>query len=390
MRIAVATDIYLPQLSGVADSIDLLARTLLARGHTVQIYAPDVPGATPDARVLRRPAWSVPGSGGGLMLVSPFGLPAGLRRFRPDIVHAHTFSTVGLAAAAAARRLRIPLVGTDHTFPADYLHYLRLDYRPFRNTVRRLSALYYNRCAFVTGPSRSILTELRAYGLSRPSGVISNPIPGDLFHPLDGRAELRARLGLRGRAILIFGRIAVEKNLGLALDVVARVAAETEAELVVIGDGPYRSAFEARAAALGLGDRTRMLGVLRGAPLVEAINACDAFLTTSLSETQSMAMLQAMACALPVVAVEAGGLGEYVHDGISGFLVDPADPRGLARRLLELLGDAERARAMGRAAAQTARRFDPGAITARFEKVYASVAAGRATHLQDELDGEAV
>ncbi len=376
MRIALATDIYLPQLSGVADSVDSLARTLIARGHAVRVYAPDLPGAAADPKVCRRPAWTVPGSGGGLAVVSPFGMLPDLRRFAPDLVHTHTFSTVGLAALAAARRLRVPIVGTDHTFPADYLHYLRLDFAPFRYAVRRLAALYYERCAHVTGPSRSVLTELEAYGLSRPSSVVSNPIPADVFRPCADKPALKARLGLRAPTVLLFGRIAVEKNLEVALEVFARAASGAEAVLAVVGDGPHREAFAARAAALGLGERVRMFGVLRGAELVDTLNACDVYLTTSLSDTQSMTMLQAMACGLPVVAARAGGLVEYVEDGRSGVLVDPKDTEGFARALGELLADPERRGRMGLAARADTGRYGPDNVARRFEAIYAAATAG--------------
>ena len=193
MRIALATDIYLPQISGVADSVDLLARTLLGRGHAVRIYAPELPGAEPDPIVLRRPAWALPGSGGGLALVAPFGVLGDLRRFGPDIIHTHSSSTIGLAAMVAARRLGRPLVGTDHTFPADYLHYVGLDYAPVRFAARKAAALYYNRCAYVTTPSRSLLSELEEHGLRRPAAVVSTTFPRRSSDPC--RSVPRSRRG---------------------------------------------------------------------------------------------------------------------------------------------------------------------------------------------------
>jgi glycosyltransferase involved in cell wall biosynthesis len=377
MRIALATDIYLPQISGVADSVDLLARTLLGRGHAVRIYAPELPGAAPDPIVRRLPAWVLPGSGGGLALVAPFGVLGDLRRFGPDIVHTHSFSTIGLAAMVAARRLGRPLVGTDHTFPADYLHYVGLDYAPVRFAARKAAALYYNRCAYVTTPSRSLLSELEDHGLCRPAAVVSNHIPAQIFRPLPQRAALRARLGLRRPTLLLFGRIAVEKNLDFALEVFARVCQTMDLDLVVVGDGPYRAGFEARLRARGLAAQVRMFGVLRGAPLVEAINACDVFLTTSQSETQSMTMLQAMACGLPVVAARAGGLVEYVEDGRSGFLVDPEDPQAFVPPILALLHDPDLRARMSRAALASTAAFDPETITARFEEIYRGLVDAR-------------
>ena len=109
MRVAIATDVYLPQLSGIADSIDTLARELRNLGHVVRIYAPRVANADDLADVRRLPAWSPPGSGGGLQLVVPFGIVADTRAFRPDVIHVHMFGAIGWAGVYAGRRLGVPL-----------------------------------------------------------------------------------------------------------------------------------------------------------------------------------------------------------------------------------------------------------------------------------------
>src|SRR3954471_11053733 len=104
MRIAIATDVYLPQLSGIADSIDTLASELRKAGHAVRIYAPRVVHAEDLADVRRLPAWSLPGSPGGLQIVLPFGMLADMRVLQPDVVHVHMFGAVGWAGVYAARR----------------------------------------------------------------------------------------------------------------------------------------------------------------------------------------------------------------------------------------------------------------------------------------------
>jgi glycosyltransferase involved in cell wall biosynthesis len=121
----------------------------------------------------------------------------------------------------------------------------------------------------------------------------------------------------------------------------------------------------------GLSERSRFLGVRRGLDLVEVINACDAYLITSRSETQSMTMLQAAACGLPVVAVRAGGLPEYVKHSVSGYLVEPDDRAGCASFLGRLLVDPDLARRFGRAGRDHVSQFSPVAVTKQFEAVYA-------------------
>lgn len=372
MRIAICTDIFLPQLSGISDSIEIIAEELRKRGHLVRIYAPQLPGAVNDAYTVRFASYLIPGSGGGLALVFPFGGLRDIRQFKPDIIHTQTFSTVGAFAAWAARRLQVPLVGTDHTLPAEYLHYLKLDIAPFRFLVRRAAAKYYSRCTFVAAPSEKLIEQLRLYGMTRPAMVISNPIKSSLFRPLKDRAHLKRKLGIGAEAVLLFGRVAKEKDLDLALDVSARVMASRDTELVVIGDGPYRQELEAETRRRCIAERCHFPGALRGEELVEAINACEVYLITSQSETQSMTMLQASACSLPVVAVRSGGLPEYVQEEVTGYVVDADDRDGLVDRIVKLLQDRQLACQMGLKGREFVNRFSPEATTDRVLEVYAA------------------
>lgn len=368
MRIAICSDQYLPLLSGLVDSIDTLSRELRARGHAVRIYAPTLPGAERDENACRFPSWTLPGSGGAMIVALPLGAMADMRAFKPDVIHTHLAGVTGFFALYASRRFAIPLVGTDHTLPADYLHYAKLNFPPFPYLVRKFSAWYYNRCAFVTTPGGSVLQELHDYGMKRPSRIVSNPLPTRLFRPLWQKDELKKKFGIGERAVLIFGRIAKEKNLDFAVGVFARVGKETE--LVFIGDGPYRGELEKKIREQGLQSRVRFLGILRGEPLVEAINACDACLITSTSETQSLTTVQALACGLPVVAANAGGLKEYVRHGEAGYLVEPDDEAAFVERLSSLLGDPDTLARFGRDARESVLHLSPERIASEFETVY--------------------
>src|SRR4029079_19156106 len=115
---------------------------------------------------------------------------------------------------------------------------------------------------------------------------------------------------------------------------------------------------------------TRFLGELHGEPLNEAINACDVYLITSKSETQSMTMLQASAAGVPVVAVRAGGLPEYVIDGLTGYLVEEHDRVRFVDLMLTLLRDRALARAVGAQGRRFVEKFSPAAIAATFAAIY--------------------
>lgn len=369
MRIAICTDQYLPMISGLVDSIDILARQLQKNGHEVRIYAPNLPGSRPDENVFRFKSFAIPGSGGTMIVNLPFGAMRDIQKFKPDIVHTHLFGIAGFFAWRAARKLKVPFVATDHTFPADYLHYLKLQWGPFPYLVRKFAAWFHNRCDFVTVPSENLKKELKDYGLYRPTKIISNHVPADLFRPLF-KEECKEKIGLSGKAILIFGRIAKEKSLEVALEVFKEVKEKTNTELIFVGDGPYRKEIEKKVQEMKLEPNVRFLGVLRGEKLVEAVNACDVFLMTSTSENQPMSMLQAMSCGLPLIVANAGGPPEYVEEGKSGYIVEPKDIQTFAARIITTLENGEHAAAMGERGRVISLQFSPEAITKQFEEVY--------------------
>ncbi len=370
MRIAICTDQYLPMLSGLVDSVETLAIELRLQGHAVRIYAPGMPGSVPEENVVRFPAWAVPGSRGGAFISIPLGAMTDMRAFRPDIVHTHLFGGVGLFAWYAARCLHVPLIGTDHTFPADYLY--DLNFWPFPYLARKYAAWFYGRCDLVTTPSERMLEELRIYGMKKPARIISNPIVR-AFRPLTNKSELKKKRGIDGHAILIFGRIAKEKNLDFALKVFSQVATHSDVELIFIGDGPLRDTLEQRVRKETFSDRIRFLGILRGEALVEAINACDVVLITSTSESQSMTLLQAMACGLPTVVARAGGLPEYVWDDVSGYVVPPTETKIFADRLMTILEDPLLAKNLGDAGRRSVVPYTPGTIAKQFLEIYGAL-----------------
>lgn len=380
MRIAICSDQYLPLLSGIADSIDTLAHELRRKGHVVRIYAPTLPctGASllcekEDENVCRFPSWTIPGSGNSMVIALPLGALKDMRMFAPDIIHTHLAGITGLFAFYASRRLSVPLVGTDHTLPADYLHYAKLNFQPFIYLVRKFSAWYYNQCVFVTTPGDTVLRELKDYGMKRPSRVISNPLQMQLFRPLAEKSELKKKFGIGNRSILIFGRIAKEKNLNFAIDVFAEVRKDCEVELVFIGDGPYHNELEKKILEQCLQSRVRFLGVLRGKSLVEAVNACDVCLITSIYETQSLTTIQSLACGLPVVAANVSGPAEYVRHGETGYLIEPTNRAAFAERLTKLLDEPDLAKDFGRNARKSISHFSSEHIASEFEAIYKDV-----------------
>ena len=367
LRIAIITDQYPPQLSGVADSTAALEKELLARGHEIRTFAPRLDHAVLPKHVVPLTTYSF---GSGMFnLVLPFNLFRALREFKPDVVHIQSIGVAAGIGIICAKRLNIPLVAGYHGSPVDYLKYFYLDVPLMRRVVCRAAAWYFNHADVVVAPSYAALLEPKAFGLRSVTEVISNPID-TIFRALNNREALKNKWGIGPRAIAVFGRIAREKNLDHTVHVCAEVAQKLDITLVFIGDGPYRRQLERLLSESGLKPYTRILGRLSGENLVEAINACELMLTSSTMEAQGMAILQSSACALPVVGARAGGVPEYIQDTITGFVVDPADTKTYVRRIIELLESPSSAHALGEAGMLFAKKFNPEQVAAQYEGAY--------------------
>ncbi|MBU1863221.1 MAG: glycosyltransferase family 4 protein [Candidatus Omnitrophica bacterium] len=115
--------------------------------------------------------------------------------------------------------------------------------------------------------------------------------------------------------------------------------------LLVIGDGEERNSLEDKVQQLGLVDNVRFLGFRDD--VFELLHALDIFVLASLNEGLGKAILEAMACGKPVIASRTGGVPEVVRDGVTGILVPPGDSESLARTLLSLMGNKEKAQELG-------------------------------------------
>jgi glycosyltransferase involved in cell wall biosynthesis len=370
MRIAMVTDQYLPQIGGVADSIAILEKGLRAEGHEVQIYAPNLPKSVPDSNVVRLPTLTLYGD--MFNFVAPLGLTRMLRSSKPDVVHAQAVGLASLAAVLAARRLRIPLVGTCHGFPSDYLKYFYLDVAPIRYLADKATAWFFDACDAVTAPTQAPLDKLRDCGMTKPrhEAVVSNAIDLAMFTHMSDKGMLKEKYNIPEKALLFFGRLAREKNFSYAIDLFGEIALRTDATLIVVGDGPDRAVFEAEIKAHGLEARTKMMGFRRGAELVEIINACDVLCVTGLLEAQAMTILQAMQCGLPTVGLKAGGVAEVIEDDVTGYLIEPSDCDGFVNRCVELLNNPLLRQNFGEAAREQVQLYSPQHIARQFVTVY--------------------
>ena len=189
-----------------------------------------------------------------------------------------------------------------------------------------------------------------------------------------GRARVRAEWGV-GDDEVVIGAVAnyrPQKGYPDLLSAARTVIDEgLPVRFVAIGQGPLEGEIKRRHAELALGDRFRLLGYHPNPFAVLA--GCDVFVMASLYEGYSVALMEALAMALPVVATSVGGVPDAIGDGKEGLIVPPGRPELLARALLELVGDAERRKQMASAAWARAARYDIGVAVRRIESAYRDV-----------------
>jgi glycosyltransferase involved in cell wall biosynthesis len=313
-------------------------------------------------------------------------LRLGLAAFRPDVVHTHA-SKAGTLGRLAARGLpdarRIARV---HTFHG---HVLEGYFPPWIGALlRRHEASLARETDRIVAVSHATAEDLLRLGVAREDALVVVP-PGIELDPLLAIAPLdavgrhsgalRGPLGLSEGALVagVVGRLAPVKRPELALAVFALLAERHPAlELVFLGDGAERAPLEARIRALpgALARRVHLFGARSG---MDALLAdLDLVLLTSRSEGLPVALIEAAAAALPVVATDVGGVGELVAHERTGFLGKSADE--LAFGLDRLIGAPLERAAMGRRARlRVAGRHSAVALAERLEALYLAVLAER-------------
>jgi N-acetyl-alpha-D-glucosaminyl L-malate synthase BshA len=217
---------------------------------------------------------------------------------------------------------------------------------------------------------------LEDFGITRGIEVIPNFVNCDVYTPFTDeavRAEARKRFAKDGEAILIhLSNFRPVKRVVDVVKIFARVVREVPAQLVLVGDGPDRSAAEWLAHELGIHERIHFLG--KQERVNELLAMADLMVMPSELESFGLAALEAMACKVPAVATRVGGVPELIDDGVTGLLFPVAALDAMAAGIITLLQNRDRLETMRDAARKTARtRFCATKIVPRYVQYYETV-----------------
>jgi len=403
LNIGIFTESYTPYVNGVTVSVTTFAESLRRRGHTVHIFTPFMPGYEDnDPFVHRYPSvrfnwlWlqyepdyvMAIGRAPGLQYILRWFFRAEVFKLRErgvldryiedlplDLIHTQSPFAMGAEGRRWANRKRIPHISTFHTLYTEYTHYTPFIPRPISlRFILNWTRKQYNTASVVIAPTESARDVLRSWGVHRPISILATGIHIGDFQGGD-RAGTREKLEIPADALALLyaGRMAPEKNIPLLLDAFRTVRAKRpDAVLVFAGGGPDMELTRKVVAEGGYADCVRFPGYIPHEKMRDYYAAADVMTCPSHTETQGLALCEAMAAGLPFISVESPGALSVVPQGYLDYLI-PADADTMADRVLSLAGDpAERARLadLGR---ETAHLFSAETAGEKLLKIYGSV-----------------
>lgn len=354
MKILLLSDSYSPLVNGVVSSVTTLQRSLLAQGHDVRVLAcGDRRGASFDGDVYRLPSIGLNAIYPDLRLARPMDrkVLGSIIQWGPDVVHSHTEFVAFFWARKLADQLGSPHVHTYHTVYEDYTHYFCPSRVWGRKFVSQFSRRVLERTDLAIAPTRKVEALLADYGVTTPIRVIPTGVDLTRFVPASGEArlslaplahgargpgrramraepavsrsrpDLRRRLGISDDepVILFVGRLAQEKNLTETFTLLSHLPRALRWRCVVVGDGPHATQLQHVVFKLGLGERVLFTGGVDPAVVGDYYRLGDVFVSSSISETQGLTYLEALASGLPLLCRADPALEDVVVDDVNGY-----------------------------------------------------------------------
>jgi phosphatidyl-myo-inositol alpha-mannosyltransferase len=357
VRIALVCPYAWEAAGGVQVHVRNLSARLRERGHRTTVLAPTIAAPSgAEVRSIGRPI-RVPYRG----TVAPIA-PLSYRRtrralaaLRPDVVHVHEPLTPS-ASMYAALAAEGPVVATVHAY---------LDRSMAMELAAPILRRIWRRVDVGVAVSEAAASFLRRAVPDAAPEIVPNGVDVEAFADAEPRRDLPA-----GRRILWVNRLDAQKGFPIAVAAFSKaLAAVPEAVLVVVGDGKDREALgllteSARA-------RVNMRGAASNDEVPSYHAACEVFVSPAVGqESFGIAVVEAMAAGLPVVATDIPGYREVVSDGTEGLLVPPRDPEALAAGLVRVLTEPGLAARLSGAGRERARAFDWPVVVDRLEQLY--------------------
>lgn len=313
MRIAIFTETYFPFISGVVTHIQTLKEGLEAEGHQVLIVTlnPKAKHHYVKDNILYCPAISLKKIY-GYGIANPLNLQrlSIVKKFNPDIIHVQTEFTMGIFGLFTADKLKVPVVYTLHTMYDDYVFYLfpekmgRFAQPAAHAYIRKVAS----KSTSIIGPSVKVAEYLRRCGVNRHVDIIPNTVDLTAFMAenvdVNKIEKVKKELSINTNDVVLcfVGRLGKEKSIDVLIDYFAKeYLGRGQYKLIIIGDGPEKAVLSEQINRLKVQKQVFLLGRIEHDELPAYYHACDLFSTASLTEMNSISMLEATASGLYTV-----------------------------------------------------------------------------------------
>lgn len=296
-----------------------------------------------------------------------------------DIVHTHFDIPPGpLAGLRYAKKKNVPLIVTYH---GDWVE-------SYGGLIRRVGVAFHNKylvdkvlsyADVIISPSDCYIDEskfLRKY--KEKIVVIPNGINLNEFDILYSKEECRKKLGLaiNKKVLLFFGYLSPYKGPDILLKAMPRIEKDVpDAQLIFAGKGVMREELEILSSNLGVEKNVKFVGFIEDGLKPLYYKAADVFVLPSTMSTESFGIvnLEAMACSVPIIASNIGGIPDVVKDGENGLLIQPKDPKALAEAIIHLIENEERREKMGKNGFDKVKKYSWDKIAECTERIYSEM-----------------
>lgn len=336
MKVAIFSDTYIPDINGVATSTRILKDELVKHGHEVVVVTSELPSDSdymddPDDNILRVP---------GLEIQALYGYRAcniysfkGMRELKGmniEVIHVQTEFGIGIFGRIVGETLNIPVVYTYHTMWADYSHYVNpvnsgaID-GLIKKAITRISKFYGDNSTELIVPSLKTKEALEKYGLDKEVHIIPTGLELDKFDPKNKNNELieqiKEQYGIKDQFVVTFlGRIAKEKSIDVLIDAIKEVVKVYDNVLcLIVGGGPQLDELKELVKDDQINDYVIFTGAKSGEEVPSYYHLSNVFVSASVTETQGLTYIEAMASGIPAVARYDKNLEDVIDDGVNGY-----------------------------------------------------------------------
>ena len=354
MRIGIFTEAYTPYISGLVTSEVMLKKALEKLGHTVFVVTANLESFHYDydeeEHILRIPGIPTGIYDSRLTGLYPIKAVNMIKTWKLDIIHSQTEFAVGTFARLLAFQLDIPLVHTYHTMYEDYVHYVTKGYfdKSSKKIVEYLTKFYCDRTAseLIVPTKKTYDLFKEKYKVDKNIHIIPTGIELERFYKENVDNEkiqkLKRKYHLKKNDFvsIFVGRIAQEKNIVYLIDVVKDCLSQCpNLKLLIVGDGPDAEEYKQLIQSYGLEEKILMVGKAKWEDMPYYYHLADIFLTASVTETQGLTVIEALASEVTPICIEDESFQNTVIHDLNGKLFK--SKKGCKKAIEELYNDHE-------------------------------------------------